>query len=120
MEAVCSSETFASTYKSIRHCYPEHHLHYCENLKPYIMEISLFFKIMHKWGGAVVAQLVSDYRLGDRRSIPGRGKGFFPLVFVFSQALRPTEPPWPFLGAKAHPGSDSDRPLSSSIEVKNE
>jgi hypothetical protein len=33
IEAVCSSETMVSTYKSAQLCYPEQHLHPCENVK---------------------------------------------------------------------------------------
>jgi hypothetical protein len=43
MEAVCSSETLVSTYKSTRRYYPEdqhRHLHRSENLKPkYIFNV---------------------------------------------------------------------------------
>jgi hypothetical protein len=37
--------------------------------------------------------IVSDYRLGDQGSIPGRSKGMFPLASVSRPALRPTQPP---------------------------
>jgi hypothetical protein len=38
--------------------------------------------------------IVSDNGLGERGSIPGRGKGFFfPLASVSRPAARPTQPP---------------------------
>jgi hypothetical protein len=73
-------------------------------------------------------RIVSDYRLDDRSSIPGRGKGFF------LYPLRPDRqwgPPsflsswyrWSFpgrVGSKARPESNTDHSLPSSAEIKNE
>jgi hypothetical protein len=65
-------------------------------------------------------------RPGDRGSIPGRGKEFFPLSSVSRPALGPTQPPvqWvpggPFPGGKARPGRDADHSPLSSAEVVNE
>jgi hypothetical protein len=39
---------------------------------------------------------VYDYRLDDRSSIPGRGKGFF-VYSVSRPALRPTQPPFQWI-----------------------
>jgi hypothetical protein len=69
---------------------------------------------------------VSDYELDDRGSIPGRGKGFFPLASVSRPALGPTQPPvqsvqgGPFPRGKARPGRDADRSPPSSAEVVDE
>jgi hypothetical protein len=43
------------------------------------------------WGGSV--NIMSDYMLGDRDSIPDRGKGYFLQPLCPDQALRPTQPP---------------------------
>jgi hypothetical protein len=43
------------------------------------------------WGSFVVT--VSDYRQDDQGSIPGKGKGFFPLASVSRPSLRPAQPP---------------------------
>jgi hypothetical protein len=79
--------------------------------------------ISRSWGSSV--STVYDYRLEDRGSIPGRGKGFFPLASVSRPALRPTQRPiqlvlGSFPGCKARPGRDADRSLPSSVEWKNE
>jgi hypothetical protein len=61
--------------------------------------------------GAGVAQSVTEYRLDDLHSIPGRGKQFF-LWSVSIPALRLTQPPIQWVpgvipGGKAWPGSDA-------------
>jgi hypothetical protein len=48
--------------------------------------------VMYEWGSSV--SMMSDYRLDERGSILGRGKGiFFPLASVSRTALGPTQPP---------------------------
>jgi hypothetical protein len=69
--------------------------------------------------------IVSDYRLDDRGSIPGRGKRIFPLASVSRPALRPTQPSFQwyrgsFLGGKAWPGWEAYHSHTSSVEVNNE
>jgi hypothetical protein len=46
---------------------------------------------MRNCGSSV--SIVSDYGLGDRGSISGRGKNIFPVASVFRSALWPTQPP---------------------------
>jgi hypothetical protein len=69
--------------------------------------------------------IVSDYGLGDRGSIPGRGKKIFPLASVSRPALRPTQPPVQWVPGvlssdKARAGRDADHSSPSGAEVKNE
>jgi hypothetical protein len=45
-----------------------------------------------------------DYGLDDRGSIPGRCKGFFPLVSVSRPALGPTQPPVQWVPELLTPG----------------
>jgi hypothetical protein len=55
------------------------------------------------WGISV--SIVSDYRLVDRGSITGRGKGFFfPLASVSRPALRLTQPPIQWVLGVLFPG----------------
>jgi hypothetical protein len=69
--------------------------------------------------------IVSDYGLDDRGSIPDRVKDFSssPCVETGSGA-HPASCPMciggPFPGGKARPGRDSDHSLPSSAEVKHE
>jgi hypothetical protein len=37
----------------------------------------LLFRILFTMAAGVAVNIVSEYTLDDRRSIPGRGKGFF-------------------------------------------
>jgi hypothetical protein len=72
--------------------------------------------------------MVSDCRLDDRGSIPGRGKGFFSVASVSRSALRPTQPPaqWvggggdKFSGSRARPWRDTDHSSISIALVMNE
>jgi hypothetical protein len=48
---------------------------------------------------------VSDYRMGDRLSIPGRGKGFSSNICVQTSSEAPEGP---FPGGKVQPGRDAD------------
>jgi hypothetical protein len=71
----------------------------------------------------VAQSIVSEHRLDDRGSTPGRGKKVF-LQPVSRPALMPTQPPiqWvpgSFPCGKVRPGRDADHSPSSD-EVKNE
>jgi hypothetical protein len=65
-------------------------------------------------------------RPDDRGSIPGRGKGIFPLSSVSRPALGPTQRPVQWVpgvlspGGKARPRRDADHSPPSSAEVVNE
>jgi hypothetical protein len=76
------------------------------------------------WSRLSSGSIVPDYGLGDRGSIPGRGKGFFSLTSVSRPALGPTQPPvqWggPLPVGKARPGRNADHSPPSSAEVVNE
>jgi hypothetical protein len=50
---------------------------------------SLVQYLLH--GAIVNISIVSDYRWDDRGSIPGCGKGYFPLASVSRPALRPIQ-----------------------------
>jgi hypothetical protein len=50
------------------------------------------------------AGLAQAGRPGDRGSIPGRGKGFFPLTSVSRPALGPTQPPVQWVPGVVSPG----------------
>jgi hypothetical protein len=72
----------------------------------------------------VAQSVVSDYRLGDRVSIHGRGNDF-PVASVSRSSLRPTQLPisgyrQSISEGKARPGRDADHSPPSSAEVKNE
>jgi hypothetical protein len=63
---------------------------------------------MRSWGSSV--SIVSDYRLDDRGSMPGRGKGFFcSLCIQSSSEVHPASYPMstgcPFLGVKRGRGA---------------
>jgi hypothetical protein len=65
-----------------------------------------------------------DYRLGDRDSIPGRGRRFFLWPFVqTSSGVHPASSPvgtgGPFPRDKARPGRDAHHSPPSSAELKN-
>jgi hypothetical protein len=64
-------------------------------------------------GGSSVST-VSDYRLEDRGSIPGTGKGFFSTLCVHLASYTMG------IGGKARPGHSADPSPPSSAEVKNE
>jgi hypothetical protein len=54
--------------------------------------IMVFYSdVLRSLGSSV--SIVSDYRPGDRGSIPNRGKRIFPLTSVSRLALRPIQPP---------------------------
>jgi hypothetical protein len=64
-------------------------------------------------------------RPGDRGSIPGRGKGFSPILCVQTgSGAHPASCTMgtggPFPGGKARPGRDADHSPPSSAEVMNE
>jgi hypothetical protein len=76
------------------------------------------------WSWGSLISIVSDYRLDDWGSIPGRGKDFpLPCVQTSSEA-HPTSYPMgtgsPFPGGKARPGRDADHSPPFSVQVKNE
>jgi hypothetical protein len=59
-------------------------------------------------GAIVNISIVSDYRWDDRGSIPGCGKGYFPLASVSRPALRPIQwVPGVTPGGNARPRSDA-------------
>jgi hypothetical protein len=67
---------------------------------------------------------VSDYRLDDRASIPGRGEGFScNLCVQTSSKAHPASYPMSSggtsPGCKARPGRDANHSLPSSADVKN-
>jgi hypothetical protein len=69
--------------------------------------------------------IMSDYRLGDRSSIPGSAKGFSSCLCVQTSSephpdSYPTGTGGPFPGGKARPGSDGDHSSSSRSDVKND
>jgi hypothetical protein len=65
-------------------------------------------------------------RPGDRGSIPGEGKGIFPLASVSRPALGPIQPHVQWVpgvlstGVKARTGRDADHSPPSTAEVENE
>jgi hypothetical protein len=63
---------------------------------------------LRTWGSSVSTG--SDYRLDDRGSIPGRGKGVFRLASVSRSALRLTQPPIHWV-----PGVKRNRSVSLTI-----
>jgi hypothetical protein len=73
--------------------------------------IEIFYvNVMQSWGSSV--SIVSDYRLGDRGSIPAEAKDF-PLASVSRPALRPTHSPVQWVpgvvsGGKMRLGRDTD------------
>jgi hypothetical protein len=83
----------------------------------------LYALIMNSLRNSLI--IVSDYRLDDRYSMPGRGKGFF-LYHLCPDQLR--GPPsllsiwyWgSFVVGKARPGLEADQSLPYSAKVKNE
>jgi hypothetical protein len=82
---------------------------------------SLFLKL-RGWGSSV--SMVSEYRLDNRCSISGRGRGrgFFPVVSVSIPALRPTQPPMQWIPlflslGKALPGRDHSPPSSADVKI---
>jgi hypothetical protein len=80
-----------------------------------ILHIPPTLLVLGLWCSSVIT--VSDCRLDDRGSIPGRDKGFFPIASVFRPAMRLTQSSpmgtWgSFLGSTARPGSDADHSLN--------
>jgi hypothetical protein len=64
--------------------------------------------------------IVSDYRLDDRGSIPSRGKDFSSSLCVhFGSEAHPGFYPLD-TGGNARPGRDADHSPLSNVEVKNE
>jgi hypothetical protein len=80
--------------------------------------------IIGSWGSSV--SIISDYRLAERNSIPGRGKQLFlqPLVVQTSSEAHPASHPMgtggSFPRGKTQPGREADHSPPSSAEVKNE
>jgi hypothetical protein len=75
------------------------------------------------WGSSV--SIVSNYRLDDRGSIPGRAKDFSSSICVqTSSEAHPASCTMgtggPFPGGKARPGRDADLSPLSSADVENE
>jgi hypothetical protein len=84
---------------------------------------NLLARIWWSWGSSVI--IVSDYRLDDRGSIPGRGKGFScSLCVQTGSGAHPAPYPMgtggPFPWGKARPGRYVDHSPPSSTEVENE
>jgi hypothetical protein len=64
---------------------------------------------------------VSDYRLDDRGSIPGRDKGFSSSLRVqTSSEAAPSYPGGSFPGGKARPRREADHSPGSTAKAKNE
>jgi hypothetical protein len=82
-----------------------------------------YIQAFGSWGSSV--SIVSDSGLGNRGSIPGRGKSIFSSSLCVQTgsgvhpASCPKGPGGPFPGAKARPGRDADHSPPSSAEVKN-
>jgi hypothetical protein len=72
------------------------------------------------WGSSVT--IVSDYRLEDRGSSPGRGKGFFSLAPVSRPVMRPTQPPIQCVPESFPEGKarDANHSPPSTADLKNE
>jgi hypothetical protein len=76
-------------------------------------------------GGSSVS-IMSDYGLGDRLSIPGKGKRIFPLSSVYRPALRLAQSPIQWVPGVLSPGVKRGRGVTltthppSSAEVKKE
>jgi hypothetical protein len=58
----------------------------------------------HSGSRSISGSTVSDYRLGDRSSIPGRGERIFPVASVSRPALGPTQPPVQWVPGVLSPG----------------
>jgi hypothetical protein len=92
--------------------------------KPISLSRCEVFRIRWRsWGSSV--NIMSDYGLDDRGSIPGRSKGFsFRLCVQTSSEAHPVSYPMgtrgSILGGIARPGRDADRSPQSSAEIKNE
>jgi hypothetical protein len=81
--------------------------------------------LVYLWSRGSSGNIVSDYGLNDRGSIPVRGRGFFfyPLVQIGSGAHPASYSMGtggPFPSCKARPGRDADHSPPSSAEDKYE
>jgi hypothetical protein len=88
-------------------------------------EVAVYFQVLPRHLGAgVPVSIVPDYRLDDRVSIPGRGKGFSSSLCASVQNGCGAHPisctmgtGGPFAGGKARPRRDADHSPPSSRNV---
>jgi hypothetical protein len=69
------------------------------------------------WGSSV--SIVFDYRLDNRGSIPGRGKGIFSLCVQTRSEAHPASYPMD-TGGEVQPGCDAEHSPPSSAKVNND
>jgi hypothetical protein len=64
---------------------------------------------------------MSDYRLDEWGSIPGRSKGFFSLASVSRPAVETHPASYAVgIGGKEQPEREADHSFASSAEIKND
>jgi hypothetical protein len=70
----------------------------------HLMCLCIYLRRSMYWSWVTSVTIMSDYRLDNRSSIPGRGKRFFSLAAVSKSDLRPTQPPVQWVPGVLSPG----------------